>query len=181
MFILSTAAELWRSALNLDQETPLGNLRRMNSKVLHHPRRRRLHISSGLPAILALLATALPMGCAATGPSDSAAVTVTVADRGRTVRLAPGERMLVELLGNPSTGRVWELRSLPDAAVLVPDGTRWVAMKDDPAQSDLARTQQLRFVAQGAGRALLVFEYVQPSAPSEGSSSFTVAVEVMAK
>lgn len=123
---------------------------------------------------------AMPGACATTPTTAVSDVVVTASQAGRTVQLAPGERMMVELLGNPSTGRVWELRSIPDAAVIVPDGTRWVAAKG-AGSSDLVKTQQLRFVAQGPGKALLVFEYVEPSAPSPTASSFTVAVEVIAR
>lgn len=120
---------------------------------------------------------AVMTGCASTPSVDTSGVVVTAADQGRVVRVATGDRLTVELVGNPSTGRAWELRALPDAAVLVPDGTRWVAM-DGADGSDLARMQQLRFVAQGPGRALLVFEYVVPARPSSDASSFSVEVEV---
>jgi len=132
------------------------------------------------PVALVLIATLLALGACTTTPSASSTdIVVTAAEQGQTVRIAPGQRMVVELLGNPSTGRVWELRALPDAAVLIPDGTRWVAAGGAGADTDLARTQQLRFIAQGTGRVLLVFEYVQPDAPSDDASSFSVAVEVM--
>lgn len=143
------------------------------------PTRSFLNLSTLQSAVLLVISTFFfTASCASrAGGSGRGDVVVTAADEGQTVRIAPGERLLVELIGNPSNGRSWELRSLPDAAVLVPDGTRWVAMPDG-GDSDLTRMQQLRFVAQGPGRALLLFEYVRPRASDAGASSFGITVEV---
>lgn len=150
----------------------------MDPNRLRHTRRTRNEMLAILAAASAATSLSLAYGCASTGNVASSGIVVTAGDAGETVRLAPGERMTVELFGNPSSGRVWELRALPDAAVLVPDGTRWVAANGASGSDELARTQQLRFVAQGPGRVLLVFEYVQPNSPSAKPSSFSVAVEV---
>lgn len=129
--------------------------------------------------LLAVLVSTI--SCQAPPAVPEGSVTIGPADSGSTVRLKTGQDLLVELLANPAMGYRWELRTLPDQAVILPDGDRMIA-RQGAAPSEEVRTQQLRFVAQAPGRALVVLEYVQPGQPVPSDpASFTFIAEVTPK
>lgn len=132
-------------------------------------------------SILLLTVLATTISCQSPPAVPEGSVTIGPGDSGSTVRLTTGQDLLVELLANPAMGYRWELRALPDQAVILPDGDRLIA-RPGAAPSEEVRTQQLRFVAQAPGRALVVLEYVQPGQPVPSEpASFTFVAEVTAK
>lgn len=133
------------------------------------------------PALTALLLVITLGGCQTT-PQGIApdAVTVTASDAGTRVHVAPGQEILVRLLANPATGYQWQLLALPDQAVLLPDGNRWVQSPAEVQRQDEVRTQELRFVAQGPGETRVELEYLVPGRPGgagDAQFSFEVLVE----
>ena len=132
-----------------------------------------------VPNVL-LVATAL-FGCQST-PQGIApdAVVVTASDAGTRVHVAPGQEILVRLLANPATGYEWQLLALPNQAVLLPDGNRWVQSPAEVERQDEVKTQELRFVAQGPGETRVELEYLVPSQPG-GAGDAQFSFEVLVK
>lgn len=134
------------------------------------------------PAIALLFAACLiPLACQSTPAAVAPnAVVVTAADAGERIHLTPGQELLVRLLSNPATGFEWQLLALPDQAVLLPDGNRWIQSPAQQERQDEVKTQELRFVAQGPGETRLVLEYLVPGRPG-GAGDATFSVEVVVK
>ncbi len=137
-------------------------------------------LSNVLLAMAAALALAVA-GCQST-PAGVApnAVIVTASDAGTRVHLAPGQEVLVRLLANPATGYEWQLLALPNQAVLLPDGNRWVQSPEQTQRQDEVKTQELRFVAQGPGETRVELEYLVPDRPG-GAGDAQFAFEVVVK
>lgn len=132
-----------------------------------------------LPCVL-LLAIASG-GCQST-PQGIApdAVVVTASDAGTRVHVSPGQEVLVRLLANPATGYEWQLLALPDQAVLLPDGNRWVQSPAEVERQDEVKTQELRFIAQGPGNTRVELEYLVPGRPG-GAGDAQFSFEVLVK
>ncbi len=137
-----------------------------------------------LPNVFLAMAAALAASLAAcqTTPPGIApnAVIVTASDAGTRVHLAPGQEVLVRLLANPATGYEWQLLALPNQAVLLPDGNRWVQSPAQTQRQDEVKTQELRFVAQGPGETRVELEYLVPDRPG-GAGDAQFAFEVVVK
>lgn len=139
-----------------------------------------------VPASLQRVAWVFPAlalaACQTTPPGIAPnAVIVTASEAGTRVHLAPGQEVLVRLLANPATGYEWQLLALPDQAVLLPDGNRWVQSPAQVQQQDEVKTQELRFVAQGPGETRVELEYLVPGRPGgPGDAQFGFAVVVKA-
>ncbi len=132
--------------------------------------------------MLAGLAVAIALAaCQSTPPGIAPnAVIVTASDAGTRVHLAPGQEVLVRLLANPSTDYQWQLLALPDQAVLLPDGNRWVQSPEEVERQDEVKTQELRFVAQGPGTTRVELEYLVPGRPG-GAGDAQFGFEVVVK
>jgi inhibitor of cysteine peptidase len=120
-------------------------------------------------------------GCQ-TSPTGIApnAVIIQASDAGTRVHLSPGQELLVRLLANPDTGYEWQLLALPDQAVLLPDGNRWVQSSAEMQREDEVKTQELRFVAQGPGQTRVQLEYLVPGRPG-GAGDAQFGFEVLVK
>jgi inhibitor of cysteine peptidase len=126
--------------------------------------------------------TAALVACQAPPPGIAPnAVIVTASDVGTRVHLAPGQEVLVRLLANPATGYEWQLLAMPNQAVLLPDGNRWVQSPAETQRQDEVKTQELRFVAQGPGETRVELEYLVPGRPGgAGDAQFGFDVVVKA-
>jgi inhibitor of cysteine peptidase len=91
--------------------------------------------------------------------SSSAAVTVSDADNGKTVRLDPGDTLIVSLESNPSTGYVWQVARV-DASVLAPSGQP--VYRPGEQMPGAPGRQLFKFNAQKSGSAALKIIYVRP-------------------
>lgn len=120
-------------------------------------------------------------GCQSTPPGIAPdAVVVTASDAGTRVHIAPGQEVLVRLLANPATGYEWQLLALPDQAVLLPDGNRWIQSPAAVERQDEVKTQELRFIAQGPGETRVELEYLVPGRPG-GAGDAQFSFEVLVK
>ena len=107
------------------------------------------------------------------------AVLITAAQNGGAVSVSPGQMLVVELSGNPSTGYVWQLVQTPSAQFLLPDGTKQFQTDAERASQSQIKTQFIRFVAQEAGELTLELNYVIPSVgPQPDTRRFSVDVVI---
>lgn len=73
---------------------------------------------SGLFKITAILfLTSLFTACAAQPAAQTGPIHLTMKDAGTTVNLKPGDNLVIELEGNPSTGYTWQPAS-PDLKII---------------------------------------------------------------
>lgn len=106
-----------------------------------------------------LFITLIPVMLLAAGCSP-ASTPLTMSDNGRQVTLHPGDRLVIALEGNPSTGYTWEVVQV-DSSLLSEQG---------PVQFKAASTglvgapgiQTLTFKALKAGTATLTLGYLRP-------------------
>lgn len=129
---------------------------------------------------LSILLLALAVGVAACGGSgdddEERGVRVDDEDAGSIVRLAPGETLVVELDGNPSTGYNWFVESI-DETVLRQSGEREFEAERDLTGSPGIVT--LRFTAVAAGTTTLELAYYRDFEPGVPPvRTFQIAVEV---
>jgi inhibitor of cysteine peptidase len=143
----------------------------------------------GVPLLrssLVLACLSLAAGCGGSTPGDGspsppATLHIGPDAAGTTVTLAPGDRLVIELPANPSTGFAWTVAFGPDPAVLVPVGEPEVVVSPLPSgvQTIIGAggTALLRFVAVAAGSTELTLVYERPweRAPAD---RFAIAVDV---
>ena len=96
----------------------------------------------------------------ATAPTSMPEVTITDADKDKIIELKVGQRLLVRLPSNPTTGYEWSAAKLDDTT-LAPDGET----KFDAPETEMAgapTTQTLFFKAKSAGKLELELKYSRP-------------------
>ena len=117
-----------------------------------------------------------PRAEGALGPNT---VVVEQGQNGETVTLKPGQTLLVRLPEEPARGMAWEMEQMPDASVLMPDGTRVVRSGQQLQDNSLLAYQELRFQAQTAGVTTLALAYDNPQQGSDSiTRRFTLKVSV---
>jgi inhibitor of cysteine peptidase len=117
-----------------------------------------------------------PRAEGAPGPNT---VVVEQGQNGETVTLKPGQTLLVRLPEEPARGMAWEMEQMPDASVLMPDGTRVVRSGQQLQNNSLLAYQELRFQAQTAGVTTLALAYDNPQQGSDSiTRRFTLKVSV---
>ncbi len=125
------------------------------------------------------VAAALAIAGCASAPSAAPDVSVTSTDSGREVELVPGQRLVVSLAANPTTGYQW---SLVDAAagVLTPVGEHVYAQDAAaPGMVGVGGTDVWTFVAARPGRSMLRLTYARSFEPGEPpAETFEVPVVV---
>ncbi len=110
------------------------------------------------------------------GNSPPAPTNLTAADSGRNVTLKVGQKLVLTLEGNPSTGYGWEVAQV-DAAVLAPQGEpEYTAAANIPGSGGVF---VFRFTAQAVGSTPLVLGYSRPFEPNTPPIEvFTVEITV---
>ncbi len=128
------------------------------------------------PLVTALLAGALVAGCggddASSGPVD-----ISAADNGGVVSASAGERVVLTLESNASTGYRWNLSEEPDPEVLAFVSSAYV----EPEDSELvgaSGTEVWEWDAVAEGSTVLRLEYARPFEPDDVADEFEVTVEV---
>jgi predicted secreted protein len=123
----------------------------------------------GAVALIAMAGNGQAMG------SPPPAPTITQADAGKSVTLSVGERLTVHLSAQLGTGYGWAAAS---------DSTPLLKFENSGALGSAtmpggAQTQELVFIAAGAGQGTLKLEYRQPWVKdTPPSKTFSVAVTV---
>lgn len=100
-------------------------------------------------------------------------------DDGSALTIQVGDRIVVKLASNASTGYAWELAEL-DPAVLENTGQRYVAGVTLIPIDGAGGTEIWEFTGAGAGTVTLHLEYVRAVSQEEPADNFQVEVTVAA-
>jgi predicted secreted protein len=106
-------------------------------------------------------------------------VTINQDSNGGQVALKQGQTLVVQLPKSTPRGMVWEMDSMPDQGVIMPDGQRRVRTGEQIRYDSLLSYQELRFQAIAPGMTTLNLAYDRPGGgEGEVQSRFTVDVIV---
>lgn len=134
---------------------------------------------TGKGVLLGFLVMATTACQSTPGGIPASAVVVTAAQNGGAVSVKPGQMLVIELSGNPSTGYVWQLVQSPSAQYLLPDGTKRFQSDAERVSQSQIETQYIRFVAQEVGELTLELNYVIPNVgPQPDTRRFSVDVVI---
>ncbi|HEX6230847.1 MAG TPA: protease inhibitor I42 family protein [Actinomycetota bacterium] len=126
-------------------------------------------------SLLVLLGLVLAAAACGGAADAGSSVNLTVEDDGRAVEMEPGDRLVVALESNASTGFRWILVTEPDPAVLSLDASEYVEPETDlvgaPGQ------EVWTFLAEGDGETSLELRYERSSGEIAGKP-FEVTVLV---
>jgi inhibitor of cysteine peptidase len=118
--------------------------------------------------------------CSSTGTSTgggSTAVHVTAADQGKTVPAKVGDRLVVTLEGNPSTGYTWIAQDLPP--FLAQQGDAVFSKGSNSGAVGAPGTLALTFKATTTGSGDLVLDYKRPwETTATPAQTFSATVHV---
>lgn len=104
-------------------------------------------------------------------------LTLTIQNDGQTIVAATGQRILVNLAGNPSTGYTWLLTSTNGDAVLS-DGPATFT-PDTPGMPGSGGTFSFPFQAVKPGTSALGFAYRRSGTPPSTAQTFSVTIQVI--
>jgi inhibitor of cysteine peptidase len=125
-----------------------------------------------------LAAVGLAASLAIAPAAQAKTVTVTKAKSGKSVVLKKGDRLVVRLAENPSTGYSWRTSSKP--AFLRMISSKYVAPKADPSAPPVAGADGTRVYAYSAkakGKGTLRLSYVPPGTGASTSFSLKITVK----
>ena len=103
-----------------------------------------------------------PKGPATPAPAGRDTVVINQDRNGGQVVLRPGQTLLVRLTKSTPRGMVWEMGSMPDQSVIMPDGQRRVRTEEQEKYDSLLAYQELRFQAVAPGMTKLNLAYDRP-------------------
>lgn len=109
------------------------------------------------------------------GEVDGIARILREPDSGAVVEMAPGQQVLVQIEGNPTTGFTWEVAEI-DGQVIAPVGDPQFESESDADGS--GGTYTFHFEAVGPGEAEVVMVYRQSWTDTAPSRTFTFRVVV---
>jgi len=99
---------------------------------------------------------------------------VEVGDAGTALSLAVGERLMVALPGNPSTGYTWEVQAEPSVVRAVPG----LGFLGDTTMIGAGGIFYFRYLAAAPGEDTLVLVYRRPWEPTPSDKTFALGVVV---
>lgn len=97
---------------------------------------------------------------ATTAPTKMPDINLINADKGKTIQLKVGQRLLVRLGANPTTGYEWSAAKL-DEKVLAPDGETEFDVPETEMEG-APTIQTLFFKAKSAGKIKIELQYARP-------------------
>ncbi len=130
-----------------------------------------------LPLLLA--GCFVSLNARAADPASLPAVSVTIADQGKTIELKPGQTLLVTLDSNRSTGFSWSVESM-DGKLLSQSGEPVYLPASKHEMVGGKGTETWQFVAVAPGEQLLKFLYRRPFEPNISPArafAFTVRIK----
>jgi len=120
----------------------------------------------GLTTAKAIIIVAAALGFTLASAQDSKApgnalspMTVTDQDNGKTIELAKGRTLVVELPSNPTTGYGWEVKGDPAPLKLISSDFK---QPDESGKAGAPGVQQFRLEAGAAGTSTLKLVYRRP-------------------
>jgi inhibitor of cysteine peptidase len=123
-----------------------------------------------------LAAALLAAACAGSG-SDVATTQLTAADSGSAIQVADGERIVISLEANPTTGYSWQQVPGLDGSVVTLISEAYEQDEAEPNMVGVGGTDVWTYEAVGPGTTTIALTYVQASDPT-AAESFTVNVTV---
>ncbi len=125
--------------------------------------------------LVIVLAVSIAAVSLAAGAFGSSIIRVGKGDNGKTVRLHPGDRLVVSLAANPSTGYSWHVLRLNRSLVKL-TGTRFIP--GGPTRPGSSGTYVLNFRAIASGTTRLKLGYVRsgPTDPPARTYVLTLVV-----
>ncbi len=137
-----------------------------------------------MPVRLALVCTALFAGCApapgASSPSDEASVVlISAEDAGQPVTLDVGQRVVVSLEANRTTGYGWSVADAAGGALVQEGETAYLADPSQPGMVGVGGMEEVTLRAARAGAGTLRLVYRRPFEPdTEPAETFSAPVTV---
>jgi predicted secreted protein len=125
-------------------------------------------------AVLALSLAAFALLAAS---ASAATITVTKANNGKTVTLKKGDKLVVKLAANATTGYAWKVKSV-DKTVLEPVSSKYVPSPNPKHLVGAGGTYKLTLAARSAGSTTLKLIYVRSFEPNKPAGSFKLGVTV---
>lgn len=110
-----------------------------------------------------------------TGCGQPGDIVLAESDSGSQVTLNPGQTLVIQLEGNPSTGFTWEVAEV-DASVLGQVGD--IEFEADSELLGAGGIQRLRFEPSGSGETVLELVYHRPWETEDPAQTFSVQVIV---
>jgi inhibitor of cysteine peptidase len=152
-----------------DRSSTTGLHMALLTQITTTPRRR----TTGLIAVAGLAAT-LALAPAA----QAKTVTVTKARSGKSIVLEKGDKLVVKLDENPSTGYAWKTLARPAFLKLI--SSKYVAPESDPSAPPIVGAGGTRistYSAKTKGKGTLRLSYVPPGSGASGSFLLTITVK----
>ena len=125
--------------------------------------------------IVVLVASAAAVSLAAGAARGSSVLRIGKAYNGKTVRLHPGDRLVVSLAANPSTGYSWHVLRLNRSLVKLA-GTRFIPRSPSSPGSGGTYVLSFRAVAVGTTRLRLGYVRSGPTDPPAQNYVLTLVV-----
>lgn len=124
--------------------------------------------------LAALVAGLLVAGC---GGGEPGQLDLSAADNGGVIGASAGQRIILTLESNASTGYQWNLAEEPDADVLAFVSSKYVEPEDGEVVGAPGK-EVWEWDAVAEGSTVLRLEYVRPFEPGNVADEFEVTVEV---
>lgn len=105
-------------------------------------------------------------------------IDLTAKDSGRTISLRKGDRVVVKLAANETTGYHWSTTVRPDRRVVRLTSSRYVPTPTSEPIAGSGGTQVIRLTAAGAGRTRFATAYLSPGTPHTVGRRFRLAFRV---
>jgi inhibitor of cysteine peptidase len=109
------------------------------------------------------------------GDDGSDTVTMSLTDDGATVDLKPGDTLILDLEGNPTTGYTWQTQALDESVLSLTGEPSYVSDTDLVGSGG---TMTFEFEAVAAGQTDLTLTYHRPWEDVDPIQTFTLSVNV---
>ena len=125
-----------------------------------------------------LLASAIAILALSPAPALARTVNVGSSSNGKTLSLRKGDKVVVRLDANATTGYHWSTTTRPDKRIVHETSSKYVASPAKPGVVGSGGTQVIRFTATGGGRTSFASAYLSPGTPHRVGSRFRLRFRV---
>jgi predicted secreted protein len=113
-----------------------------------------------------------------TTPALARTVTVTAKSNGKTLSIHTGDKVVVKLAANSSTGYRWSTSRRPDKRVVKLVASNYVPTPTSEPIAGSGGTQVIKLTATGAGTTSLKLAYLSPGTPHTVGQRFRLTFKV---
>ena len=132
--------------------------------------------SMRLPLAIAILMAVMAVGACGPVGSSGATIELTAADAGSAIQAAVGDRIIISLEANPTTGYTWQEQPGLDTSVVTFVSEDYQQAPASPDMVGVGGIDTLTYDVVGAGTTTIALGYQRSGDPSP-SETFTVTVE----